>query len=441
MPHILARDVRVGLAALLLPIVVSCSGNDTLAVQPALAASRGESLATQPIALELLAKGLALALSDSATRVRFKERLRKSQYIEHKVMLNDMVLGLHASDGALLARGSSEMGHSLDYLRELASLLPPIEVYMPIKAHRGRWNGQDTVLVVAALDEKTAPVGFTPHGERVVLSLGAPPLVPTIVLTRRETRSTDTVAALLPEAKGVGDESVLPVSNECQPLTAPASADAAPAYYTPPVCDGTPIPPPLPQVWPNDYVTGLPNHPGVYLQAAIIYDNHEPWIRGDPELEFSVDMPHSSPLERSRVNFEQLVQVSGLKIVPTQCSGAKHPVLLTILERDDGHECPTPAKEKIEAGAKTAVKVKIGFDGSIKGWEAYSEAKDILAYFGIINNNDIIFTWTFPSWEALRSLNMTRLHSNEADIWLTTSPSLRGCVVPPQPFDVYVVPC
>ncbi len=119
----------------------------------------------------------------------------------------------------------------------------------------------------------------------------------------------------------------------------------------------------------------------------------------------------------------------------------KYPLYVTILERDDGEECPTPAKELVESGFKVEVAVSFGFDGSLRGLKPKGSAKDLLAALGIHNNNDIIWRWRFDSWEQLRSLDMSMLTSNEADLWLTTSPSLRTCVLSAVPSGPFERPC
>ncbi len=276
----------------------------------------------QPYALEEIARGMAMALGDSALRVSFKERLRKSRYVEHKIMLGDIVAELEGSDTALESAVSRSLGHPRGQLRRLVSLLPAIEVYMPLRRQRMRWTGQDEVIVAAAFSERAMPVAYTSKGEQVALSLDVPPEVPVIVLTARETLPGDTLPASLVD-KAVADVDALPVT-QCLDMSTSGAEGAAPAYYEPPVCDGGWTPPPPPQ-WPNGAIAPLPARSGIYLQAARIYDNHEPWIRGDPELEFSVELQHAAPVQRSLDNFEQLVPVPGIKMVTTQCSGLHSP--------------------------------------------------------------------------------------------------------------------
>lgn len=482
----------------LLLMLAACQDRST--AEPLVSAAVAvPTTAGQPAALERLANGLALALHDSATRVRFKERLRHSRLVEHKVFLRDILRGSTSDDSALLARMAAALSADISHLRELAVSLPEIEVYLPVKRHRGTWTGIADVIVVAALSETAAPIAFGTDGSRAMLSFDTVPNKPAIVLTRKEARTGDTLGvSVSPETARQAE--LMAVSDECEPVRTPVSGDVSPAYYTPPVCDGGYVPPP-PPLWPQEVVSALPNRSGIYLQAARIYDNHEPWIRGDPELEFSVQLVHSNPVERSRDNFEALVPVVGIKVMPTQCSGRRspdpmrtfdfneedgarytqnvllmdprntvvretivgfpsfsllldrdaplrYPVTLTLLERDDGEECPTPAKELVESGWKLEVKVKLGLDGSIKGWSAKPEVKDVLALFGIVNNNDIIWSWTFSSWDELRVLNKTKLASNEADLWVTTSSDLRTCIIPPAPFgtppapfNAFVRPC
>jgi hypothetical protein len=342
-------------------------------------------------------------------------------------------------------------------------------------------------MVVAALGETDTPIGFTADGSRVVLSRAAPPDVPVIVLTAREVRMEDTVAVTPSQSLDGVAASILPIMppGECNAMRTPATEAAAA-----PMLEGCSEQPPgvFPPAWPQ--LGALPGRPGVYMQAMRIYSNHEPWPRGDPELEFQVELVRPNSVERINGPWPQ-TQVQFINIprpTPVGCSGRLSPdpmrsfefngeggasyiqnVLLfepdsvirrevihplppgdpifsritplgfplqvRLWERDDGGECPKPTKDGVSAGFSASVKLTFTFntlsDLDFKSWSAVPKAKDLFAGFGLFNDNDLVGQWAFNSWGEMVALNRRKFSNGAVDLYLTSSPVLRTrCALP-----------
>jgi hypothetical protein len=72
-------------------------------------------------------------------------------------------------------------------LRAESDAAIPLELYLPVPAHRAAWDGGEEYLVATAFDDADAPVAFDRHGRRHVLSPVAPPGTPVLALVPVET--------------------------------------------------------------------------------------------------------------------------------------------------------------------------------------------------------------------------------------------------------------
>ena len=88
----------------------------------------------------------------------------------------------------------------------------PLELYMPVPAHRAAWKGDDRILVATAHADHEAPVAYDVRGRRQILSADAPPGTP--------------VLALVPVETDFGENLQLAAADPAAATTAPA-ADAA----------------------------------------------------------------------------------------------------------------------------------------------------------------------------------------------------------------------
>ena len=188
---------------------------------------------------ERLARRLAIALGNSAFREAVFTTLQQSRIREGKVHFQRFL--------------AEEQGRQMQRLAELAqeneaaiagdlAEAAPLEIYLPVPAHRRTWRGDDNVLVATALGDRDVPVAFDSRGRRLLLNPDQPPATPVIAIGRAET-----------------------------------SFDPAPA---PPIetliVDSGGGPPPAGSA------------PGLYMTYARINSSFEGWLKGAPEFEIHI---------------------------------------------------------------------------------------------------------------------------------------------------------
>lgn len=190
---------------------------------------------------ERLARLFARALKNSSFRAYVKAQLDSSPYPEHKIQLQ----GFLAARGRRALRDLARENNTTDddVTREAAAAVP-LEVYLPVPAHRAAWTGDENVLVATALADREAPVAFAPDGRRTVLSPDAPPATPVIAVVPVE---SDLTAA--PRAK---------CSVDC------GSGGGGGGGGTP----STPL--------------------GLFMTKAHFGDSFESWFKGQPEYEIHI---------------------------------------------------------------------------------------------------------------------------------------------------------
>jgi hypothetical protein len=139
---------------------------------------------TPAAARESLARRIALALADDQFRAQLKQDLDRSPVHEGKLHLQRYLSSSRARATGDIARltGESHAAVELDARRA-----PPLELYLPVPAHRAAWRGGNDILVATAGDERQPPVAFSPKGERFVLSATSPPDIPVLALVPVET--------------------------------------------------------------------------------------------------------------------------------------------------------------------------------------------------------------------------------------------------------------
>jgi len=207
-------------------------------------------------ALRVVARAVALALQDQGLRSRLLNDMRDSRVREHKLEFRRYLRG--ASGGILLAKMAARSGLSRSRLLSELDALKPLEFYFPVREHRQSWHGGADLLVAAQLRESDKPIGFDLTGESIALSLDAAPTVPTVVLVPVETDFT------APTSSGTGDAiAVRQTANDCDPSAIQPCGDDPGS--------GGPGPGPYPT--------------GIFFNQMVVRDFHEPWTRGDPELE------------------------------------------------------------------------------------------------------------------------------------------------------------
>jgi len=192
---------------------------------------------------EQLARGLALALADPAFRARVRAELDRSPYREHKLPFQRFL----AADGGLalaaLARGT---GRTTTELAREADRTIPLEMYLPVPAHRRAWTGGPDVLVATAIADHDVPVAFDVHGSRRLLDPEHPPATPVVA--------------------------VVPVETDFSPK--PSALIACLEYCGGGGGGGVSPPPPPP--------------PGLYMTKTHFVEDFEGWLKGSPEFEVHI---------------------------------------------------------------------------------------------------------------------------------------------------------
>jgi hypothetical protein len=234
--------------------LAACHGED--APTP-IAAAPAPSAPASPAAVsprERLAMRLAVALNDPATRGALKRRLDASHAPEGKLQFQALA---RADQGFLLA--SLVRGGAATVAELLADLdaARPLEVYLPVEAHRSAWRGDAALLVATIGQDGEAPVAYDLQGRRQLLDANTPPSTPVLALVPQETDFT-------------GGRPMLAAA--CFDLCAdPGSSSGG---GTSSGGTGTPS---------SGSATG-----GLYLTMSHFEDSFESWLKGKPEYEYHV---------------------------------------------------------------------------------------------------------------------------------------------------------
>ena len=190
---------------------------------------------------ERLARRLARALHDDQFRGAIYRELRSSTEPEGKVHFQ-RVLAPGSAARQRLAELNQETPEGVGTDLETSA---PIEIYLPVPAHRNSWRGGAEVLVATAESDREAPVAFDVGGQRRMLDPTRPPAEPVIALGRAETGFAPRLAASTC-ITGCDEE--------------PGSGGGAPLVST----------------------------PGLYLTYASFTQTFEGWLKGSPEFEVHI---------------------------------------------------------------------------------------------------------------------------------------------------------
>lgn len=223
-----------------LVVVAACSDQTpTATTRPDIPPSGSPAgAAVFPAAPERLARLFARALNDAGFRAYVKAQLDSSPYPEHKIQLQALLTANGGRARRDIARMNGIAEEEVD--RESAATVP-LEVYLPVPAHRAAWRGDDNLLVATAIADRDIPVAFTPDGRRSLLSPDVPPPTPVIA--------------------------VVPVETD---FNAPAGIICS----DPITCGGG---------------TGGGSVPhGLYMLKSHFVDDFEGWLKGSPEFEIHI---------------------------------------------------------------------------------------------------------------------------------------------------------
>ena len=133
---------------------------------------------------ERLAHRFARAMSDPGFRAYVKAELDRSTVREHKLQFQRFLGWDNRRTLRELARlnGEPEAGIEADARQAI-----PLELYLPVPAHRARWTGDENILVATQREDREAPVAYDVRGHRQVLRADAPPDTPVLALVPVET--------------------------------------------------------------------------------------------------------------------------------------------------------------------------------------------------------------------------------------------------------------
>jgi hypothetical protein len=210
------------------------------AAAPAAAASTEPS--TEQLRHERLARRFALALANPGFRAQVFQALQQSKIREGKIHLQRF---LHEGNGRLHQLAELASDSDTAVAADLDGSLP-IELYLPVPAHRQGWHGDANVLVATAEADHDVPVAFDTRGGRLLLDPVTPPGVPVLALERAE------------------------VNFESGPSLAEAY-DTDPDKETNSSGGGTSA-----------------SAPGLWMTYAHINSTFEGWLKGKPEFEIHI---------------------------------------------------------------------------------------------------------------------------------------------------------
>lgn len=292
------------LVSLLITGVLSgCSESPTALHSPPVPSSAvGESQATatpERARLTELARALAMALADPKLRQSLKEDMREAPFREHKLEVRKYVRG----NQGVKTRDAvgRKAGRSGAAVLALIDSIRPVELYMPVRAQRESWNGEEQPIVLSQLGESEEIVAFDVNGREVAISRTVPPSSPVIALIPVETHFEKPVD--LAKAKNVNDRGGTTVGTlvRCggnDPLCGQMGKPTG-GLHKVVVCDVECT------GWYDGGGGGSGGGsdgggggadvsyggPGLYLEFSRLVDTKEPWYRGDPEIEVHIQGP------------------------------------------------------------------------------------------------------------------------------------------------------
>jgi len=216
-----------------------------------------DSSAVRQVAAERLGRLVALALREPSARSVFYHAASNSVVTDEKKLF---LGGFLRGEGMPLLQAMARAG-GMDVPGVLALLSEsgPMEMYLPVDAHRAAWKGGTDVQVAVALKDGIVPAGFDLNGNRVQLSGTRAPAIPTVAITFLESFDpAGTPFAGLRARENQGWAAAHNVSA----LQVPSGPRAA-MVSTP---------------W-----------TGVWVNSVYIPGDYESWYAGDPEYEMIME--------------------------------------------------------------------------------------------------------------------------------------------------------
>ena len=198
--------------------------------------------ASEREAMDRLARRVARAMADPTFRRYVKEQLDGSPFREHKVQFQTFLTGSNGRALKDLARLSIASEKEVE---DDASNATPLEMYLPVAAHRAVWSGSSDLLVASAWEDHEPPIAYDVRGKRQVLSPDNPPATPVLAVEPVET------------------DFAHPLGQGSQATCTIACGGGG---------GGSPPPPPG----------------GLYMTYSHFVQDFEGWLKGDPEFEIHI---------------------------------------------------------------------------------------------------------------------------------------------------------
>ncbi len=226
-------------------LLAACSTTDQPAEPTAPVSSnlsQALTVSAETQALEPVARRLALALGEPGFRQRLHDHLERSPFREHKLQLQRHLAAGGGQELRAVAQRNVESASTTDSVLRAAQ---PLEIYLPVPAHRAAWKGDSRLLVATQARDHELIVAYDLQGGRHYLDPTRPPDTPVIAVVPVET-----------DFDNVGG-----VSGN--------------ATCLPPTCGG------------GGGGPGIVS-PGLYMTKAHMVGDFEGWLKGSPEFEVHI---------------------------------------------------------------------------------------------------------------------------------------------------------
>jgi len=324
----------------------ACQDNPSAPADPAPSPVSASADLTGARPLDEVALRLAVTLGSSeGARQSLYSALKGSGFKERKLSVGRHVLGDRAF--GLKARLSAD--GSLDSITELLNRLSEVEIYFPVDGQLDAWHGSENLIVVAAFEEDHPIMAYDLAGKEILLSADVAPTTPTLVMTRSETDFR-----VEPRTEGDFATQVQHLI-DCEGEEDCGGGGAGGGGG---MCGSTPD-----------------NVDGAYMRCMYLSDLHEPWYRGDPEIEVHTVNNNSfvycagdgSVSEFRRFDMNSNNWSGEVLLRPETLSGTNHHFV--VLEDDNGGGCTnTSSNQRLDnsnanlLASATAVKTAIKKD-------------------------------------------------------------------------------
>lgn len=180
---------KLSILAMATLFAAACQDAPTQLLPPAGSAEPSGAEASAQV--EMVARGVALALRQPTLRRQLFEDLRDSRFPEHRIHLRSYLAGERGR--VISAFAASGVGIPTERFLAAVKGLPQLQISVPVSHHRVNWAGSDSAVVIGhTIPKEAVPlldsiVGYsTRTGERVVVPTTVSSPYPLIVIAPAE---------------------------------------------------------------------------------------------------------------------------------------------------------------------------------------------------------------------------------------------------------------